>query len=61
MEAKVQISGKGIAKVVGVTCLATGVIALSALVASGAAVRGVVEGLKTAKRMVKGALEKNMN
>lgn len=57
MEAKIQISGKNITKVVGATCLATGVIALSSLVASGAAVAAVAEGLKTAKNMVKSVVE----
>lgn len=58
MEAKIQISGKGIAKVVGAACMATGVVALGALVVSGAAVGAVVESFKSAKNIVKEAIKK---
>lgn len=49
MEATARITGKKAAKVLGAACLAAGVVALSAVVASGAAVGAVAEGFKTAK------------
>lgn len=58
MEAKIQISGKSIAKVVGAACLATGVIALGALVASTAAVGAVAGSFKSAGNIVKEVLKK---
>lgn len=58
METKIQVSGNGIGKVVGATCVATGVVALSAFVASGAAVGAVVNSFKTAKNIVKEILNK---
>lgn len=44
MDVAVQITGKKVAKVLGAACLATGVVALSAVVASGVAVGALVEG-----------------
>lgn len=49
MDAKVQITGEKVLKVLGAACMATGVVALSAVVASGAAVGAVAEGFKSAK------------
>ena len=49
MEEAVQVRGKKVVKVLGAVCLATGVVALGAVVASGAAVGAVVEGFKSAK------------
>ena len=43
-----KINAKNVTKVAGAACAATGIVALSALVASGAAVGAVVEGFKTA-------------
>lgn len=43
-----KMSAKNVTKVAGAACAATGIVALSALVASGAAVGAVVEGFKTA-------------
>lgn len=48
-----EISVKKAAKVAGAVCAATGIVALSALVASGAAVGAVVEGFKTANSTAK--------
>lgn len=48
-----KISVKKTAKVAGAVCAATGIVALSALVASGAAVGAVVEGFKSAKDAMK--------
>ena len=48
-----KISVKKTAKVAGAVCAATGIVALSALVASGAAVGAVVEGFKSAKDTMK--------
>lgn len=58
MEAKIRISGKSIAKVAGAACLATGVVALSALVASTAAVGAVAGSFKSAKNIVKEVLKR---
>lgn len=49
MDAAVQITGKKVLKVLGAACLATGVVALSAAAASGAAVGAVAEGFKSAR------------
>ena len=46
-------------KITGAFCAATGVVALSALVASGAAVGAVVEGFKTAGKTMKKVLEED--
>ena len=59
MEATIQITGKKAAKVLGAACLATGVVALSAVVASGAVVGAVVEGFKTAKDTMQKILKKD--
>ena len=59
MEATVQITGKKAMKVLGAACLATGVVALSAVVASGAAVGAVVEGFKSAKSTMQKILIKD--
>lgn len=57
MEAKVQSTGKKALKIAGAACFATGVVAVSAVVASGAAVGAVVEGFKTAKNTMKHILK----
>lgn len=49
MEATIHITGKKVVKVLGAACLATGMVALSAVVASGAAVGAVAEGFRAAK------------
>lgn len=53
MKATVEITGKKAVKVLGVTCLATGVVALSAVIASGAAVGAVAEGFRSAKNIAR--------
>ena len=60
MEKTVQITGKKVTKVIGAACLATGLVALSAVVASGAAVGAVVEGFKSAKNTMQKILEKDV-
>ena len=50
---------KKVVKVLGAACLATGVVALSAVVASGAAVGAVVEGFKSAKNTMQKILKKD--
>ena len=61
MEATIQISGKKVIKVLGAACLATGVVALSAVVASEAAVGAVVEGFKSAKNTMQKILNNDEN
>ncbi len=61
MEATIHITGKKVLKVLGATCLATGVVAVSAVVASGAAVGAVVEGFKSAKITMQEILKKDEN
>lgn len=58
MEASIHITGKKAVKILGAACLATGVVALSAVVASGAAVGAVAEGFKTAKNTMQRILSK---
>lgn len=58
MEATLHITGKKAMKVLGAACLATGVVALSAVVASGAAVGAVVEGFHSAKKTMQNILKK---
>ncbi|MCM1182597.1 MAG: hypothetical protein NC337_04395 [Roseburia sp.] len=57
MDATVKMTGKKAAKLLGAACLATGVVALSAVVASGAAVGAVVEGFKSAKSTMRKILK----
>lgn len=59
MEATVQRKGKKVLKVLGAACLATGVAALSAIVASGAAAGTVVEGFRSAKNTMQKILKKD--
>lgn len=61
MEATIHITGKRAVKVLGAVCLATGVVALSAVVAGGAAVGAVAEGFRTAKNTVQRILKKEEN
>lgn len=61
MDVAVQITGKKVVKVLGAACLATGVVALSAVAASGAAVGAVVEGFKSAKNTMQKMLKKDEN
>ena len=61
MEATVQITGKKAVKVLGAACLATGVVTLSAVIASGAAVGAVAEGFKSAKNTMQKILKKDEN
>jgi len=49
MKATIQITGKKAVKFLGAACLATGVVVLSAVAASGAAVGAVVQGFRSAK------------
>lgn len=58
MEASIHITGKKAIKILGAACLATGVVALSAVVASGAAVGAVAEGFRTAKNTMQRILSK---
>lgn len=53
MKATVEITGKKAVKVLGIACLATGVVALSAVIASGAAVGAVAEGFRSAKNIAR--------
>lgn len=57
MEEAVQVRGKKVVKVLGAVCLATGVVALSAVVASGAAAGAVVEGFKSARNTMQKILK----
>ena len=57
MEATIHITGKKVVKVLGAACLATGVVALSAVVASGAAVGAVAEGFRSAKNTMQKILK----
>ena len=50
---EINIDMKKVGKYVGAACAATGVVALSGLVASGAAVGAVVEGFRTAAATMK--------
>lgn len=59
MDVAVQITGKKVVKVLGAVCLATGVVALSAVVASGAAVGAVAEGFRSAKNTMQRILKKD--
>lgn len=59
MKATIHINGKKAVKVLGAVCLATGVVALSAVVASGAAVGTVAEGFRSAKNTLQKILKKN--
>ena len=59
MNAKVRRYGKKAFKIADATCAATGVVAISALVASGAAVGAMVEGFKSAKGTMKRILEES--
>ena len=59
MEATVQRTGKRAAKIFGAVCLATGVAALSAVVARGAAVGAVAEGFRSAKNVMREMLKKD--
>lgn len=59
MEETIHITGKKVVKVLGAVCLATGVVALSAVVASGAAVGAVAEGFKSAKNTMQKILKKD--
>ena len=61
MDVTVQITGKKVVKVLGAVCLATGVVALSAVVASGAAVGAVVEGFRSAKNTMQKILKDDEN
>lgn len=61
MDTKFEISGKDIAKAAGVACLATGVVALSAVVASKAAAKSVAESIKTARNMLRSVLKEEKN
>lgn len=58
MEATIHITGKKAVKFLGAVCLATGVVALSAVVASGAAVGAVAEGFRSAKNTMQKILKK---
>lgn len=55
-----KINVENVTKVAGATCAATGIVALSALVASGAAVGAVVGGFKTAGDTMKKMLSDEM-
>lgn len=59
MEATIHITGKKVVKVLGAACLAAGVVSLSAIVASGAAVGAVAEGFRSAKNTVQKILKKD--
>lgn len=57
MYAKAGITGEKVLKVLGAACMATGVVALSAVVASGAAAGAVAEGFKSAKNTMQRILK----
>lgn len=59
MNVAVQVTGKKVVKALGAACLATGVVALSAVVASGAAVGAVAEGFRSAKNTMQKILKKD--
>ena len=58
MEAGIEITGKKAVKIAGAACLAAGLVALSAVIASGAAVGAVAEGFRSAKNAMCKALKK---
>ena len=51
-----KVRTKKVMKVAGAACAATGIVAISALVASGAAIEAVVEGFKSARNTAKKVL-----
>ena len=55
---KNKVNVKKIAKWAGASCCAVGIVALSGLIASGAAVGAVVEGFKAAKETIGAVLKK---
>ena len=57
MEAKVQSAGKRVLKIAGAACFATGVVVISAVVASGAAVGAVAEGFRSARNTMRRILK----
>ena len=54
---EININMKKVGKYVGAACAATGVVALSGLVASGAAVGAVVEGFRSAAATMKNMVQ----
>ena len=48
-----EVNRKKIGKLAGAACMATGIVAVTALVASGAALSGVAEGFKWAGSTIK--------
>ena len=54
---KNKVNVKKIAKWAGASCCAVGIVALSGLIASGAAVGAVVEGFKVAKETIGGCFK----
>ena len=55
---KNKVNGKRIAKWAGASCCAVGIVALSSLIASKAAVGAVVEGFKAAKETIGAVFKK---
>ena len=61
MDERVRKFGVKSAKITGALCMATGVVVLGSLVASGAAVGAVVEGFKSAKNTMKKILKEEQD
>lgn len=53
-----ELNMKKLGKIAGATCVATGVVAVSALVASGAAVGAIAEGFRSASSTMKKILNR---
>lgn len=58
MDAAIYVTGKKAAKVLGVARLATGVVVLGAVLASGVAAGTMAQGFKSAKNTVREILRK---
>lgn len=58
VDAAIYVTGKKVAKVLGAVCLATGVVALGAVLASGAAAGTMAQGFKSAKNTMREILRK---
>lgn len=57
METTIHITGEKAVRVLGAVCLATGMVALSAVAASGAAVGAVAVGFRSAKNAMQKILK----
>lgn len=58
VDAAIYVTGKKAAKVLGAACLATGVVVLGAVLASGVAAGTMAQGFQSAKNTVREILRK---